>query len=164
MTTTKIYAIACASLTLAFTCLAQPDTASSKGSNAPYNEGPVWTLTMVKTKTGLGDEYLKQITGTVKPVYDEEKKQKVVLDYKILNGEASTPQDFNILIVVEYPSWAVFDNLRDKTDPHHRKGDGIRRSTPRHCCETDRHLRNPRHKNHARDYAKVITSSRAVFD
>jgi len=78
-----------------------------------------------------------------------------VCDYKILNGEASNPQDFNILIVVEYPSWAVFDNLRDKTDPHHRKGDGIRRSTPRHCCETDRHLRNPRHKNHARDYAKV---------
>src|SRR2546430_8930858 len=117
MTITKIYAIACASLTLAFTCLAQPDTASSKGSNAPYNEGPVWTLTMVKTKTGLGDEYLKQITGTVKPVYDEEKKQKVILDYKILNGEASGPQDFNILILVEYPNWAAFDNLRDKVDP-----------------------------------------------
>jgi len=117
MTTTKIYAIACASLTFAFTCLAQPDTASSKGSNAPYNEGPVWTLTMVKTKTGLGDEYLKQITGTVKPVYDEEKKQKVILDYKILNGEASGPQDFNILILVEYPNWAAFDNLRDKMDP-----------------------------------------------
>ncbi|PYL37641.1 MAG: hypothetical protein DMF36_09320 [Verrucomicrobia bacterium] len=117
MTTTKIYAIACASLTLASTCLAQPDTASSKGSNAPYNEGPVWTLTMVKTKTGLGDDYLKQITGTVKPVYDEEKKQKVILDYKILNGEASGPQDFNILILVEYPNWAAFDNLRDKMDP-----------------------------------------------
>jgi hypothetical protein len=116
MTTTKIYAIACASLTLAFTCFAQPDAASTKGSNAPYNEGPVWTLTMVKTKTGLGDDY-KQITGTVKPVYDEEKKQKVILDYKILNGEASGPQDFNILILVEYPNWAAFDNLRDKMDP-----------------------------------------------
>ncbi len=72
---------------------------------------------MIKTKTGLTDEYLKQITGTVKPVYDEEKKQKIVLDYKILNGEASGPQDFNILILVEYPNWATFDNLRDKMDP-----------------------------------------------
>jgi hypothetical protein len=117
MTTMKIYAIATASLTVAFTCFAQPDATSPKGSNAPYNEGPVWTLTMIKTKAGLGDEYLKQITGTVKPVYDEEKKQKVILDYKILNGEASGPQDFNILILVEYPNWAAFDNLRDKMDP-----------------------------------------------
>jgi len=72
---------------------------------------------MIRTKTGLGDEYLKQITGTVKPVYDQEKKQNVILDYKILNGEASGPQDFNILILVEYPNWAAFDNLRDKMDP-----------------------------------------------
>jgi hypothetical protein len=72
---------------------------------------------MIRTKTGSGDEYLKQITGTVKPVYDEEKKQKVILDYKILNGEASGPQDFNIVILVEYPNWAAFDNLRDRMDP-----------------------------------------------
>jgi hypothetical protein len=117
MMTIKIYAIATASLTVAFTCFAQPAATNTKGSNAPYNEGPVWTLTMIKTKTGLGDEYLKQITGSVKPVYDEEKKQKVILDYKILNGEASGPQDFNILILVEYPNWAAFDNLRDKMDP-----------------------------------------------
>src|SRR5205814_9751560 len=75
--------------------------ASSGGSSAPYNEGSVWTLTMIKTKTGLADEYIKQITGTVKPVYDEEKKQKVILDYKILTGEAADPHDFNILIRVE---------------------------------------------------------------
>lgn len=67
---------------------------------------------MIKTKTGLTDEYIKQITGTVKPVYDEEKKQKVILDYKILNGEASGPHDFNILILVEYPNWAAFDTLK----------------------------------------------------
>ena len=72
---------------------------------------------MIKTKTGLEDEYLKQITGTVKPVYEEAKKQKIVLSYKILNGEASSPHDFNILILVEYPNMAAFDRLREKTDP-----------------------------------------------
>jgi len=117
MMKTKIPAVAALSLCLIVVCSAQTNTTSAKGSNAPYNEGPVWTLTMIKTKTGLTDEYLKQITGTVKPVYDEEKKQKIVLDYKILNGEASGPQDFNILILVEYPNWATFDNLRDKMDP-----------------------------------------------
>jgi hypothetical protein len=117
MTTTKIYSIIAASLAVAFTCFAAPNATSTKGSSAPYNEGPVWTLTMIKTKTGLADEYLKQITQTVKPVYDEEKKQKIILDYKILNGEASGPQDFNIMIMVQYPNLAAFDNLRDKMDP-----------------------------------------------
>jgi hypothetical protein len=106
-----------AGLFISVVCSAQTNATGDKGSSAPYNEGPVWTLTMIKTKTGLADEYLKQITGTVKPVYDEEKKQKIILDYKILNGEASSPQDFNIVIMVEYPNWAAFDHLRDKMDP-----------------------------------------------
>src|SRR5258707_6965687 len=119
---TKILAIA--TLYLGFTALCWAQTSSPPGmssttgrSNAPYTEGPVWVLTMIKTKTGLGDDYLKSISGTVKPVYDEEKKQKIILDYKILSGEASDQHDFNILILVEYPNWAAFDHLRDKTDP-----------------------------------------------
>src|SRR4029077_19526355 len=89
-------------------------TKTTGGSTAPYNEGPVWALTMIKTKSGLSDEYFKQITGTVKPAYDEAKKQKIILDYKILDGEASDAHDFNILIMVEYPNMAAFDGLRDK--------------------------------------------------
>jgi hypothetical protein len=121
---TPILAIVALTCGLSGFCFAQssatPATTAAKatgGSSAPYNEGPVWTLTMIKTKTGLADEYIKQITGTVKPVYDAEKKEKIILDYKILNGEASDPHDFNILILVEYPNWAAFDNLRDKMDP-----------------------------------------------
>ena len=72
---------------------------------------------MIKTKTGLDDEYFKQITGTVKPVYDEEKKQKVILDYKILTGDAHNRDEANIIILVEYPNMAAFDGLRDKMDP-----------------------------------------------
>jgi len=115
-----IVALTCALSGVGFAQSSSPTataTKASSGSGAPYNEGPVWTLTMIKTKTGLADEYFKQITGTVKPVYDEEKKQKVILDYKILSGEASDPHDFNILILVEYANMAAFDNLREKMDP-----------------------------------------------
>jgi hypothetical protein len=113
----KLFTIAAISFSLVIICFAQTNGTPANGSSAPYNEGPVWTVTMIKTKTGLADEYLKQITGTVKPVYDEEKKEKIILDYKILNGEAAGLQDFNILILVEYPNWAAFDHLRDKMDP-----------------------------------------------
>jgi hypothetical protein len=117
----RIPAIVALTCGLSGLCLAQssPSTTakSSGGSAAPYNEGAVWALTMIKTKAGLSDEYFKQITGTVKPVYEEAKKQKIILDYKILDGEASDAHDFNILIMVEYPNMAAFDGLRDKMDP-----------------------------------------------
>jgi hypothetical protein len=93
-------------------------TASTKSATgAPYTEGPVWTLTMVKTKAGLDDDYLRQISQSVKPVYEEEKKQKIILDYKILDGDAMGPQDCNIIIMVQYANMAALDGLRDKMDP-----------------------------------------------
>jgi hypothetical protein len=91
--------------------------AVTRGSIAPYTEGPVWVVTMVKTKAGMTDDYLKSLGQTLKPVFEEEKKQKIILDYKLLNGDASGPQDFNILILVEYPNMAAFDGLRDRMDP-----------------------------------------------
>ena len=87
------------------------------GSSAPYTEVSVWALTMVKTKTAMDDDYLKQISGTVKPVYDEMKKQKYILDYKILNGDSSSRDDYNILIMVQYANMAALDGMRDKMDP-----------------------------------------------
>jgi len=92
-------------------------TTTRSTSGAPYIEGPVWTMTMVRTKAGLDDDYLRQISGTVKPVYDEEKKQKIILDYKILQGDATGPNDYNIVIMVEYPNMAALDGLREKMDP-----------------------------------------------
>ena len=91
--------------------------ASSKGSGAPYIEGPVWSISFVKTKAGLGDDYFRQISQTVKPVYEAAKNQKIILDYKILDGDAMGANDFNIMIMVEYPNMAALDGLRDKMDP-----------------------------------------------
>jgi len=117
---TKITTIIALSFGMAGLCSAQTSTTTTtitRGSNAPYTEGAVWVLTMIKTKAGLSDDYLKSISQTVKPVYDEEKKQKIILDYKILEGDAMGPQDFDILIMVQYPNMAALDGLRAKMDP-----------------------------------------------
>ena len=52
---------------------------------------------------------------------DEAKKQDLVMDYKILLGNAATPQDFDILIMVERKNMAGLDGLREKFDPIARK-------------------------------------------
>jgi hypothetical protein len=60
----------------------------SAQSDAPYTEGPVWNITMVKAKYGMGDEYLKGLAKTFKGSLEEAKKQDLILDYKILLGTA----------------------------------------------------------------------------
>ena len=72
----------------------------------------------------MDDEYLKGIAKTFKGTLDEAKKQNLILDYKILIGEAATPQDFNILLMVESPNMAALDNAREKFDPIERKVSG----------------------------------------
>src|SRR5437660_5338047 len=93
-------------------------------SDAPYTEGPVWTITMVKAKAGMGDEYLKGLAKTFKGAMDEAKKQDLIMDYKILLGPAATPQDFDLLPMVESKNMAALDNAREKFDPIARKVEG----------------------------------------
>ena len=89
----------------------------SAGSGAPYTEGGVWDITMVKTKPGMSDDYLKSIAQTFKGVMEEQKKQGIITDYKVLLGDSADRNDFNILLMVEFKNMAAFDGLREKTDP-----------------------------------------------
>src|SRR5262249_5692940 len=109
----QIVALAALSLGIASPCVAQSD--------APYTEGSVWTVTMVKTKAGMTDEYLKELAKTLKASLEEAKKQNLVLDYKIMLGNPATPHDFNILIMVELNNMAAQDNTREKFDSIARK-------------------------------------------
>ena len=93
-------------------------------SDAPYTEGPVWQVTLVKTKYGMGDEYLKGLAKTFKATLEEAKKQGLVMDYKILLGDAATPHDFDIMLMTESKNMAVLDNAREKFDPIARKIEG----------------------------------------
>src|SRR4029077_68079 len=110
--------VVCIALTAAFTglCRAQSD--------APYTEGPVWTVTMVKTKYGMTDDYLKGLAKTFKGTLDEAKKQNLITDYKVLLGDSSSQHDFDILLMVEQKNMASFDNAREKFDPIARKIEG----------------------------------------
>jgi hypothetical protein len=92
-------------------------TTSATQSTAPYTEGGVWQITMVKTKPGMSDDYLKALAKIFKSTNDEAKRQGIITDYKILVGDASTQQDYDILLMIEYPNMAALDGLREKTDP-----------------------------------------------
>ena len=117
----QIAAIAALSLGMVGLCSAQTSpsstTTTTSGGMAPYTEGTVWQITMVKTKPGMGDDYLKALAKIFKTTNDEAKKQGIITDYKILIGDASTQQDYDMLLMIQYPNMAALDGLRDKTDP-----------------------------------------------
>jgi hypothetical protein len=96
----------------------------SAQSDAPYTEGTVWNITMVKTKYGMTDDYLKGLAKTFKGTLDEAKKQNLIISYKILLGDTATPHDFDILLMVESKNMAAFDNSREKFDPISKKIEG----------------------------------------
>ena len=83
----------------------------------PYTEGSVWQVTMVHTKPGMSDDYLKGLQKSLKTTLEEQKKQGLVVSYKILLGQAATPGDFDIINMVEFKNMAALDGLREKTDP-----------------------------------------------
>ena len=92
-------------------------TSTTTGSTAPYTEGTVWELTMVRSKAGMGDDYLKNLTQAYKSTSDEMKKQGIIMDYKIFIGDAANQDDFDILLLVQYKNMAALDGLREKADP-----------------------------------------------
>jgi hypothetical protein len=101
-------------------CFAQSSTTTTttvESSTAPYSEGTVWQITMIRTKPGMTDDYLKGLAKSLKTSLEEGKKQGFILSYKVLLGEASTPGDYNIMTMVEHKNMAALDGLRAKTDP-----------------------------------------------
>jgi hypothetical protein len=94
-----------------------PSPSERSASGVPYTEQSVWNISLVKTKPGLDDDYLRSIAQTFKGTMEEEKKQGLIMDYKVLIGDASDRNDFNILLMVEYKNMAAFDGLREKTEP-----------------------------------------------
>jgi len=82
-----------------------------------YVEGSIWVLTFVKIKPGLTEDYFTSISASLKPIYEEEKKQKMILDYKILSADAADDRDFNVIIMVEYPNQAALEGSRERVQP-----------------------------------------------
>jgi len=89
--------------------------------NRQYTEGSVWNVSFVKTNSGMGQDYLNNLKTTWKAVHDEALKQGLILSYKILDGEAANPQDFDILLLVEYKNLASMDGTDDKWDAIYKK-------------------------------------------
>jgi hypothetical protein len=80
----------------------------------PYKDGTVWSITFIKTKPGMADDYLRSLASTWRKVNEQAKKEGLILSYKILSGDAVNRDDWDLLLLTEHKNMASLDGLDEK--------------------------------------------------
>ena len=82
-----------------------------------YTEGSVWRVSLVRVKPNRMDEYLTSLRQSSKPLLEEEKRQGLIVDYKLFIKETkNNPQDWDVCLAVQYKNHAALDALGGKTE------------------------------------------------
>lgn len=101
----KIYCVAVALLLFAPILSAQEH----------YTEGPIWRVQLIRVKPNQMDAYLTSLRQSTKPLIEEEKRQGVIMDYKVFLKETkANPEDWDIAVAIEYKNHAAMDGLAAK--------------------------------------------------
>ena len=80
-----------------------------------YTEGPIWRVQLIRVKPTHMDEYLTSLRQSTKPLIEEEKKQGIIMDYKVFLKETKhNPEDWDICVAIQYKNHAAMDGLAAK--------------------------------------------------
>jgi hypothetical protein len=82
-----------------------------------YTQGPVVLVSFVRTEPGMFEEYMRYLDTTYKRLFDEFKKQGLIVDYSIFQALPRGPEDADLILTVTYKNMAAFDDLQSRTDP-----------------------------------------------
>src|SRR5208283_3820674 len=79
-----------------------------------YTEGPVWRVQLIRVKPTHMDEYLTSLRKSTKPLIEEEKKQGIIMDYKVFLKETKvSPEAWDICVAMDGLT-AKGEEMRDK--------------------------------------------------
>jgi ABC-type sugar transport system substrate-binding protein len=102
-------------LSLALFVAALLSAVTAHAQNPNYNVGPVWRVTYVHIKPGQGDAFWADVRTHLKPIWEEQKKQGLITDYKLFtNSTTNSPNDWSVAVAILYANWAALDQLDAK--------------------------------------------------
>ncbi|MFN2530656.1 MAG: hypothetical protein ABR555_05090 [Pyrinomonadaceae bacterium] len=84
--------------------------------NRPYRNGSVWQISFIRIKPGMDSAYLNYLAGMWKTEQEAQKKEGLILSYKVLGVEGHTPGEFNLMLMTEYKDLATMEAGEDKAD------------------------------------------------
>jgi ABC-type sugar transport system substrate-binding protein len=122
------------SLALSLLVVALLSAANARAQRPNYNVGPVWRVTYVDVKAGQGDAFWTDVRTHLKPVWEGEKKQGLITDYKLFsNATTNSPHDWSVAVRVLCPNWAALDPIDAKAQSivveHYRSQEAVMDAT-----------------------------------
>ena len=106
---TKIFLVLIAVI-VSFNC------AISSAQTKTYKSGSAWDVSFIKVKPNMAVDYLNSLKATWKAMQDEAIKQGIIVSYKIMDGRASSPEDWDIMLMIEYKNLAAMEGNDEKLD------------------------------------------------
>ena len=82
----------------------------------PTHNGTVWILSFIHVKPGMGFAYDKYLATDWKKEQDTLKDAGLILSYKVIEAEAHSPNDWDLMLMVEYKDLATLEANEDKAD------------------------------------------------
>ncbi len=80
-----------------------------------YTEGPIWRVQLIRVKPTQMDAYLTSLRQSTKPLIEEQKRQGMIVDYKVFLKETkNSPEDWDICVAIQYKNHAAMDGLTAK--------------------------------------------------
>lgn len=101
-------------LSLAATLLACSVAVSA--DDRSYTNGSVWDITYVQTEPGRFDDYLDNLAQNWRLMLEAQKKDGTILSYKMIASTQSNLQDWDLMLMIEMPNYAVLDKGPDYYD------------------------------------------------
>jgi hypothetical protein len=90
----------------------------------PYTEGTVWSVQFARTQPGTSKPYLRSLAPRWKPLMDEARRRKLILDYRILLSPLAHREDWDVMIVVEIENMAALDGYNARLEELARELEG----------------------------------------
>lgn len=84
-------------------------TFTINAADKPYKLGTVWEVSYIKVNDGKLEEYLTNLNNGYYPIYEEFIKKGWITSYKAISFNRNSPDDWNLMLLTEYPNWATFD-------------------------------------------------------
>ena len=85
-------------------------------SDKPYSDGPLWQVQFIRTKPGMTDLYLKNLSdGWVKEM-KAAKDAGYIMDYKVFEAPPASENDWDLMLMYEIKNFAMMDGMSDKME------------------------------------------------
>lgn len=84
--------------------------AEGAAQDRPYRQGTVWDISYVRTEPGQFDAYMDNLRNGWMRTLEAAKAEGHVVSYRVITAQRSNPQDWDLLLLVEYPNMAALDN------------------------------------------------------